>query len=80
MHNPNWIAFGHDGGDTLLRVDLDPGPGGTSGQVIFTDHADDTVILLAPSLSQFIADFAGDLEDALVLAFTFIERCFEIRM
>jgi cell wall assembly regulator SMI1 len=62
MHNPHWIAFAHDGSDTLLRVDLDPGPGGAAGQVIFTDHADNTVILLAASLSQFLADFAGDLE------------------
>jgi cell wall assembly regulator SMI1 len=62
MHNPKWIAFAHDCGDTLLRVDLDPGEGGRLGQVIFTDHADDTVIVLAPSLQAFLADFAGDLE------------------
>jgi cell wall assembly regulator SMI1 len=62
MHNPKWIPFAHDSGDTLLRVDLDPVPGGTVGQVIFTDHADDTVILLAPSLNQFLLAFVGDLE------------------
>ena len=33
-----------------------------AGQVIFTDHADNTVIPLAASLTQFLADFAGDLE------------------
>jgi cell wall assembly regulator SMI1 len=62
MHNRSWIAFAHDGGDTLLRVDLDPGSGGTAGQVIFTDHADDTVILLASCLSDFLRDFVCDLE------------------
>jgi cell wall assembly regulator SMI1 len=62
MHNPKWIAFAHDCGNTLLRVDLDPGEGGRVGQVIFTDHADDTVIVLAPSLPAFLAEFAGDLE------------------
>lgn len=62
MHNPKWIAFGHDNGETLLRVDLDPGPGGNIGQVIFTDHADETVILLAPSLQHFLAVFVADLE------------------
>ncbi len=62
MHNPKWIAFAHDNGETLLRVDLDPGPGGAAGQVIFTDHADDTVICVAPSLSEFLAEFVRDLE------------------
>jgi cell wall assembly regulator SMI1 len=62
MHNPKWIAFAHDSGETQLRVDTDPATDGTLGQVIFTDHADATVIFLAPSLSQFLADFAQDLE------------------
>lgn len=63
MFNPKWIAFGHDWGETLLRIDLDPAPEGTVGQVIFTDYADDTVILLNPSLTSFMADFVRDLED-----------------
>jgi len=62
MCNPNWIAFASAGGDTLLCVDTDPATGGTVGQVIFTDHADNTVLLLATSLSQFLGDFARDLE------------------
>jgi cell wall assembly regulator SMI1 len=62
IHNPNWVAFAHDGGDTLLRVDIDPAPDGTLAQIIFTDHADATVILIAKSLSQFLLDFALDLE------------------
>lgn len=62
MHNPNWIAFASAGGDTLLCVDTDPATDGSFGQVIFTDHADNTVIVLARSLSQFLVDFASDLE------------------
>jgi cell wall assembly regulator SMI1 len=62
MHNPKWIAFAHDNGETLLRIDLDPAPGGKIGQVIFTDHADNTVILVATNLSQFLGEFATDLK------------------
>lgn len=62
MHNPRWIAFAHDGGDTLLRVDMDPDPKGKAGQVIFTDHSDDTVIILAPDMAEFLTQFSDDLE------------------
>lgn len=62
IHNPKWIAFAHDGGETLLRVDMAPGDSGKIGQVIFTDHADNTVIQLAESLTDFMSQFADDLE------------------
>ena len=62
MLNPKWIAFAHDGGASLLRVDMDPAPEGTVGQVIYTDHDDNTVILLGESIEQFLTDFADDLE------------------
>jgi cell wall assembly regulator SMI1 len=62
MHDRLWVPLAHDLGDTLLRVDLNPAPGGRLGQVIFTDHADDTAILIAPSISRFLADFADDLD------------------
>ena len=62
MHNPKWIALAHDFGETLLRVDMDPDSNGQIGQVIFTDHAFDTCILLAPSIGRFLCDFADDLE------------------
>jgi cell wall assembly regulator SMI1 len=62
MYNAKWIAFAHDGGDTLLRIDLDPAGSGSKGQVIFTDHDDDTVILLNNSLLGFLSDFVRDLE------------------
>lgn len=62
IYNANWIAFASDGGDTKLRVDMDPGPTGKVGQVIFTDLADDTVILLDEGISQFMSTFVQDLE------------------
>jgi cell wall assembly regulator SMI1 len=62
IHNPKWIALAHDGGDTLIRIDMDPDTQGHAGQVIFTDHDDDTAILLAEGLTQFLAQFANDLE------------------
>lgn len=62
IYNAKWIAFAHDGGETLLRIDLAPGPSGSNGQVIFTDHADDTVILLSNSLADLMSEFVRDLE------------------
>src|SRR5262249_3000411 len=38
MYRKEWIALSFDGEETLLRIDLDPGPGGNLGQIIFTDH------------------------------------------
>jgi cell wall assembly regulator SMI1 len=63
IHNAKWIAFAHDGGKTLLRVDMNPAPTGNSGQVIFTDHADDTAILLNLSLAELMSEFVQQLED-----------------
>lgn len=63
MHNPKWVPFARSG-STLLRVDMDPA-GNTLGQVIFTDHDDNTVILMAPSLHAFLGQFATDLEAGL---------------
>ena len=60
MHNPKWIPFAHTG-RTLLRIDMDPKSSGKAGQVIFTDHDDDTVIVLAGSVREFLVGFADDL-------------------
>lgn len=61
MHNPKWVPFARSG-DTLILLDLSPVAGGAVGQVIFTDYADDTVILLAGSVREFLAGFVADLE------------------
>ncbi len=36
--SPGWIVFGDNGGGDRLAVDLTPGPGGHTGQVIVIDH------------------------------------------
>lgn len=36
--SPGWIAFGDNGGGDRLALDLTPGPGGHTGQVIVIDH------------------------------------------
>lgn len=61
MLNPKWIPFAHDHGQCTLCVDLSPAPSGTAGQVIFTDQAQDTVILVASSVSDMLASFVDDL-------------------
>jgi len=65
MHNRKWIGLAHDSGDTQLRIDCDPDTSGRFGQVIFTDHADDTTILVAPSISELLRTFAEDLHNGL---------------
>jgi cell wall assembly regulator SMI1 len=62
IHNPNWIAFAHDVGRTLIRVDMVPESPETIGQVIFTDHEYDTVILLSNGIAEFMSNFASNLE------------------
>ena len=39
--NPKWVPFAADGGGDSLCVDLAPAEGGTVGQVILHQHADD---------------------------------------
>ncbi|CAL9565956.1 hypothetical protein SUDANB176_04739 [Streptomyces sp. enrichment culture] len=36
--SPGWIVFGGNGGGDRLALDLTPGPGGHTGQVIVIDH------------------------------------------
>jgi cell wall assembly regulator SMI1 len=62
MHNRKWIAVAHDGGATLIRVDMDPAPAGHPGQVIFTDHDDDVVFLIAQNIGKLLWQFVEDLE------------------
>lgn len=61
MYNSKWIAVAHVG-RTLVHVDMDPAPAGHVGQVIFTDHDFDVVILLAQSVGQMLWQFVADLE------------------
>ncbi|WP_105969197.1 SMI1/KNR4 family protein [Streptomyces geranii] len=55
--SPGWIVFGHNGGGDLLAVDLTPGPGGHTGQVIFLSHEENIgATLVADSLTDLILD------------------------
>lgn len=65
IHNPKWIGLAHDLGETQLRIDCDPDAIGRGGQVIFTDHADDTAILVAPGIGDLLWDFVEDLHKGL---------------
>jgi cell wall assembly regulator SMI1 len=62
MFNPKWIPFAKDYGECQLRFDLDPSDEGMLGQIIFTDYADETVIVLGRSLRDFLISFIQDLE------------------
>lgn len=54
--SPGWIVFGTNGGDELA-VDLTPGPGGHTGQVILVDHEQSLgAELVADSLTDFVLD------------------------
>ena len=53
--SPSWVPFAVDGAGNGLAVDLAPGPGGVTGQVI-SFGADETVRrVLAPSVAAFLA-------------------------
>lgn len=59
--NPAWIPITLIGGATYHNcVDLDPAPGGTSGQVIEIGK-EPTRIVVAPSLTELITSLAADV-------------------
>ncbi|MFE3765074.1 SMI1/KNR4 family protein [Streptomyces sp. NPDC059104] len=52
--SPGWIGFGSNGGDEYA-VDLTPGPGGHTGQIILVDHEQSIgAELVADSLTDFV--------------------------
>ncbi|MEV7547840.1 SMI1/KNR4 family protein [Streptomyces sp. NPDC089915] len=58
--SPGWIVFGSNGGDELA-VDLTPGPGGHTGQVILVSHETNLgADLIADSLTDFVLDRTKD--------------------
>lgn len=62
LFNTAWVPLAHDWGASLIRVDMAPAEGGQSGQVIATDSECRVAMLLAPSISEFLSNFADDLE------------------
>jgi cell wall assembly regulator SMI1 len=62
--NPKWIPFTYDGAGNHHCIDLDPAPGGTSGQVITMWHDESTRRLVARSFAEFIAKARWGQEDS----------------
>ncbi len=60
--SPHWIPFAHDCGRNHLGIDLDPGPGGTVGQVINFGRDEKRKFVLAPSLAAFLDWMLDELE------------------
>lgn len=61
--NPAWLPLTEDGGGNNLGVDLDPGPAGTSGQIITFGRDEDLKAVAAPNWSAFLHDLADLLEE-----------------
>lgn len=60
-YNARWIPVTWDGGACNLCIDLDPAPGGVTGQVIFLDHLD-TKCVIEEGWWVFLERYAADLE------------------
>lgn len=60
--NPLWIPLTHDGSGNHIGLDLDPWPGGRTGQVILFGRDEDVKVVLAGSLGKFLEWIAGLLE------------------
>ncbi|MCT7354254.1 SMI1/KNR4 family protein [Streptomyces sp. 15-116A] len=55
--SPGWIAFGDNGGGDRVALDLTPGPGGHTGQVIMIDHERNIgAALRAESLTDMVVN------------------------
>ena len=60
--NLRWVPLTTDGSGGHIGLDLDPWPGGRSGQVILYGRDEDVKVVLAESLGQFLDWIAGLLE------------------
>jgi uncharacterized protein (TIGR02996 family) len=60
-YNARWVPLTWDGGACNLCIDLDPAPGGVSGQVIFLDHLRPKCVI-DEGWWAFLERYAADLE------------------
>ncbi len=60
-YNARWVPITWDGGAVNLCIDLDPAPGGVSGQVICLDHLE-PLCVVAEGWRVFLERYAADLE------------------
>ena len=55
--NDKWIPIGRSISGDCICVDLDPGTGGVSGQMIEMFHDDDRRTVLAPDFAALLAEW-----------------------
>jgi cell wall assembly regulator SMI1 len=60
--NPRWIPITYNGCGDHHCVDVDPGPGGRSGQIVMVWHDNAVRPLVAPSFAGLLETYATDLE------------------
>ena len=60
-YNTRWVPITWDGGAVNLCIDLDPAPGGVSGQVICLDHLE-PLCVVAEGWRALLERYAADLE------------------
>lgn len=60
--NPRWIPLTYDGAGDHHCLDLNPGPGGNSGQIIIMWHDEGARPLIAPSYRQWLTNLARGFE------------------
>jgi cell wall assembly regulator SMI1 len=63
--HPAWIPVATGGIGVTVCLDLDPAPGGSVGQIVEVIHDEPGRELLADSFTEWLEQFADDLEDDL---------------
>lgn len=63
---PGWLGFLADGGGNSVGLDFNPGPAGTSGQVINFGRDEEHKYVLADSLDDFLREYLRRLESGQV--------------
>jgi cell wall assembly regulator SMI1 len=58
--SPSWIPISHDYGGNYECVDLDPGPMGQVGQIVYMDHECGGGGVLAPDLATWIEELIAE--------------------
>ena len=60
--SPGWLPFAHDASSNYLGIDLNPGQGGTAGQVFNFGRSEQSRYVLATNLGEFLGWLASQYE------------------
>ena len=60
--NPRWVPITYDGTGNNLCLDLDPAPGGMTGQIITMWHDEEARSVVAASFGEWLATLADEYE------------------